>query len=143
MSDAIALIAEPDQALRHSMKQVLLRAGYEVFEIANALQLDVCLRAIPLLVAPSALLVLGAKLADHLTPAISGVAGQRARLGLADLQLVLTYQHGSLPGEPPLARDACRIAGLLEAPFDFGELHAIGLRCRTMPVADGSTNASA
>ena len=143
MSKAIALVAEPDHALRHLMRRVLLRSGYDVFEIANALQLEICLRAIPLLVAPSVFFVLGAKLAAHTAHRISDAASKRSRLGLPDIQVVLTHEPGGLASAPRLALSACRAAGVLEKPFDLRELRMMGLRCGAVPATDGSRNASA
>lgn len=128
MSNSVALLAEPDRALRDLMQRALSASGYEVFGSSNVLQVEVGLRVRPVYRARNLLYVLASRLAADCAPAISAATLQRARLGLPEAQLVLTYEFGTLTTAPEIAR--CNARGVLEKPFDLFELQALAFECR-------------
>lgn len=128
MSNSVALLAEPDQALHDLMQRALAGAGYEVFGSCNALQVEAGLRMRPVRGARNLLYVLASRLAADCALAIAQASLERAQLGLPEPQLVLTYEFGSLTSPPELA--GCVGRGVLEKPFDLYELQALAFECR-------------
>lgn len=141
MSNSVALLAEPDRALRDLMQRALAGAGYEVFGSSNVLQVEVGLRVRPVYRARNLLYVLASRLAADCAPAISAASLERAQLGLPEPQLVLTYEFGTLTSGPEIARCAAR--GILEKPFDLYELQAIAFECRDFLCEVGANGTSA
>jgi hypothetical protein len=143
VSQFVALIAEPDRALRDLMRRTLMVAGYQVFESSNVLQLEIGLRALSVFVAPNLLFVLGAQLAKPCVASISSAARERGRVGLAPPQLVLTYEFGNLATSPDLDLAPCLPRGSLEKPFDLYDLQTLAVECRLFQAALGANGASA
>jgi hypothetical protein len=130
VSNSVALLAEPDPALRELMQRTLTDAGYEVVESSNVMQLELGLRAQPVFGARNVLLVIGARLATQCGLVIAAVMLERAHMGLAEAQLILTYEFGTLPTRPPPPIRPCVPRGALEKPFDLYELQAMAFECR-------------
>jgi hypothetical protein len=128
VSNSVALLAEPDRALRDLMQRALAGAGYEVFASADALQVEIDLRVRPVNEARNLLYVLTSGLAADCAPAIAVAALQRAQNGLPEPQLLLTNEFGTLTSGPEIAH--CIGRGFLEKPFDLYELQAIAFECR-------------
>jgi DNA-binding response OmpR family regulator len=128
--NCVALLAEPDRALRSLMSRTLTAAGYVVAESSNELQLEAGLRVEPFLRARYALLVLAAQLATHSARHISTASRERVRAGLPHARVILTCEMGALAAlrQPELA--LCLWMGVLEKPFDLHELRSIALECR-------------
>jgi hypothetical protein len=130
VSNSVALLAEPDRALRDLMRQTLADAGYQVVESTNVLQLEVGLRVQPVLGARNVLLVIGARLATQCAVALAAVMLERAHAGLPRAHLILTYEFGTLATLPAPAIAPCVPRGALEKPFDLYELQALAFECR-------------
>ena len=128
MSNSVALVAEPDRALRELMQRALTAAGYEVFESSNVLQLEVGLRVRTVYRAKNLLYVLASRLVTRCLPAISAASLERAQLSLPEAQLILTCEFGTPTTAPNIPH--CRARGVLEKPFDLYELQAIAFECR-------------
>lgn len=71
MPNSVALVAEPDRALRDLMQRTLAAAGYEVFESSNIMQVEAGLRVRAVYRARNLPYVLAARLAADCAPAIS------------------------------------------------------------------------
>jgi hypothetical protein len=130
-----ALLADPDRALRDLMHRALVAADYEVIDSSNALQLEVGLRTSAVHDAKIALFVLGARLAAQCSASISAAARERARLALPPVQIILTFEFGTLATLPVPDLAPCVTRCSLEKPFDLLELRAIALECRRLPIA--------
>jgi hypothetical protein len=130
VSNSVAILAEPDRALRDLMQRTLADAGYEVIESSNFLQLEGALRAPQLLAARNVLLVIGARLATQCDLAIAAVMRERVHVRLPRAQVILTYEFGTLAALPPPAVAPCVPRGALEKPFDLYELQAMAFECR-------------
>lgn len=136
MSNSVALLAEPDRALRDLMQKTLTAAGYEVFESANVLQVEMGLRIRTVHRARNLLYVFASRLAARCVPTISATSLERAHLGLAEAQLILTCEFGTLTTAPDIAR--CLTRGVLEKPFDLYELQALAFECRDFLCESGT-----
>jgi hypothetical protein len=143
VSNSVALLAEPDRALRDLMRRTLAAAGYEVFESSNVLQLEVALRVRPVFGARNVLFVFGARLATDCALSISAATRERSRVGLPQAQLILTYEFGSLATLPPPGIAPCLARGVLEKPFDLYELQAMAFQCRDFLSESGANDPSA
>jgi hypothetical protein len=141
VSNSVALLAEPDRALRDLMQRTLVAAGYEVFETSNVPQVEVGLRVRAVYRAKNLLYVLAARLAAACAPAISAAALERANLGLPEAQLILTFELGTVAPPPVLAR--CVPRAVLEKPFDLHELQALAFECRDFLCESGVHGTSA
>jgi DNA-binding NtrC family response regulator len=140
VSNSVALLAEPDRALRHLMYGALTAAGYEVFESSNVAQVEVALRVRAVYRAKNLLCVLASKLAADCAPGISAAALERAQWGLPEAQVILTCEFGTLPMAPHITR--CQVRGVLEKPFDLYELQALAFECRDFLCESGANDAS-
>lgn len=141
MDKAVALISEPDWALRELMKRALRDAGFETLDSGSFVEFDLKLRSRSLRTASRALLVLADVLSSRSQPAISALAELRAADDLLQPQVVLTREFGSDSLEPPRALGGCTVAAVLEKPFDFSLFQAIAYRCRTSSPAGESAGA--
>jgi hypothetical protein len=126
--NSVALVAEPDRALRDLMQRTLAAAGYEVFESSNMMQLEAGLRVRAVYRARNLLYVLASRLAADCVPAISAASHERARLILPEAQLILTCELGALTTSRNIPH--CLPRGVLEKPFDLYELQALAFECR-------------
>lgn len=138
-----ALLAEPDRALRDLMRRTLAAAGYEVFESSNVLQLEVGLRVSTVFGSKNVVFVLGARLATQCALSITAAARERARVRLPHVQVILTYEFGTLTAMPHAELAPCVVRGILEKPFDLQDLQAMALECQHLSVASGANGASA
>jgi CheY-like chemotaxis protein len=139
--NCVALLAEPDRALRSLMSRMLTATGYVVAESSNELQLEAGLRVQPFLGARNALLVLALHLATRSARHISTASRERVRAGLPHAHVILTCEMGTLATLrlPDLA--ACVSVGVLEKPFDLHELRALSLKCLHPPKVSGDYGA--
>lgn len=129
--DPLALIADPDWAMRELMRRTLEQVGYAVVQSSNSLELDAALRARAGRSTPCVLLVVSGTLALASREVIDALADHRVEAGLPPPYVLLTCEFGTLNTciRPELPR--CVAVGLLEKPFDFGLLQGIAYRCRT------------
>jgi hypothetical protein len=141
VSNTVALLAEPDQALRDLMRRTLAGAGYEVIESSNGAQLEAALRIPTVCRARNLLYVLASRLATDRAPAISAATLERADSGLPEAQLILTYEFGAPKADPDLPGRLTR--GVLEKPFDLYELQAMAFECRNFLCESGTEGSSA
>ncbi|RYZ02021.1 MAG: hypothetical protein EOO73_33405 [Myxococcales bacterium] len=131
MDTAVALISEPDWAMRELMKRALTEAGFETLDSASPLELELKLRSPRLRTAPRALLVLADALCSRSQTALAALAALRAESELGEPQVLLTREFGTSPAEAPRDLGGCTVAAVLEKPFDFSLFQAIAYRCRT------------
>ena len=129
--DAVALISEPDEAMRELMTRALSEAGFETLETSTPLDLDLKLRSRRLRTAPHALVVLADILSSRYRPVLAALAKLRVEGELLEPQLVLTREFGTLCRDVPRELGGCAVSAVLEKPFDFAQLQAIAFRCRT------------
>jgi CheY-like chemotaxis protein len=128
---AVALISEPDWAMRELMKRALRDAGFETLDSGSFVEFDLKLRSRSLRTASCALLVLADVLSSRSQPAISALAELRAADELLEPQVMLTREFGSDQQEPPRDLGGCTIAAVLDKPFDLALFQAIAYRYRT------------
>jgi DNA-binding response OmpR family regulator len=128
MPHPVALVAEPDRALRDLLKKALASSGYDVFESESAVQLEVSLRVPSIMVAQRVLLVLSARLAAQAALSLRAAARERSRAGFTVIKLVLTHEFGDLNARHSIDLAPCEMAAELEKPFDFLELQAVAMR---------------
>lgn len=127
----MALISEADLAMRELMKRALAEVGFETLDSSSFVELDLKLRSHRLRDASSALLVLGDVMSSRSQPALAALAALRAGSALREPQVVLTREFGALSREAPRELGGCKVAAVLEKPFDFTLLQAIASRCCT------------
>jgi hypothetical protein len=135
--NSVALVAEPDRALRDLMRRTLSAAGYEVFESSNIMQLEAGLRVRAVYRARNLLYVLASEVAAECAAAISAASRERARLSLAEVQLILTCEFGRLTSVSNIPH--CSLRGVLEKTFDLYELQAMAFECRDF-LCESETN---
>lgn len=136
MDTAVALISEPDWALRELMKRALSEAGFETLDSSNFVEFDLKLRSRRLRTAPRALLVLSDVMSSRSQPSLSALSTLRAEGELVQPQVVLTREFGSPSREAPRDLGGCAVAAVLEKPFDFVLFQAIAYRYRTGSVTE-------
>lgn len=142
MDKAVALISEPDWAMRELMKRALQDAGFETLDSSSFVEFALKLRSRSLRTAPRALLVLADVLSSRSQSAIFALAEVRAADALLEPQVVLTREFGSDQQEPPRDLGGCTVAAVLEKPFDFSLFQAIAYRCRTSSPPSESVGAT-
>lgn len=136
MAASVALLAEPDRALRNLMHHALVGAGFEVVTSSAAVQVAATLRLVRL--APTLLCVLTEQLATSCEALLLVTAAERAQEGLPDASLILTRELGALS---TLHIGSWITRGVLEKPFDLFELQAMAFESRIFfggAVADGT-----
>lgn len=131
MDTAVALISEPDWAMRELMKRALSEAGFETLDSSTFVEFDLKLRSRRLRSAPRALLVLSDVMSSRSQPALSALSALRVAEELVEAQVVLTREFGSPSREAPQNLGGCTVAAVLEKPFDLTLFQAIAYRCRT------------
>jgi hypothetical protein len=122
------------------MRGALTAAGYEVFEASNVAQLEVTLRVRAVYRARNLLYVLASKLAADCASGVFASALERAQWEQPEVQMILTYEFGTLATGLDIAR--CRTRGLLEKPFELYELQALAFECRDFLCEAGATGTS-
>jgi hypothetical protein len=111
------------------MRDALSSGGGDVLESSNPSHLELSLRLQALLLPETVLLVLGVRLAAVSAFTIRALAHERTQRLLRPAHVVLTYEFGTLPtiAIPDLA--PCRMAAILEKPFDLQSLQGIASAC--------------
>jgi hypothetical protein len=130
---ALAVVAEPDSALRELIRRTIEGAGFVVLEVATQQHLDVVLRTRAAAVAPRVMLILPTTMVASCSPAVADWVAQRATYRCAPPCLLLTCEFGTLTEVPSPELDGCVSAGVLEKPFDFALLQGVAYRFRTFP----------
>jgi hypothetical protein len=118
----IAVVAEPDHALRALVVRVLRDAGYQIIEALDAHELAVALWTRPWLDAPAPLAVMSVALATLCAGALTVAAGQRARAGATQIRVILTYEMGTLATVAKPSLGPCEPLAIFEKPFDLDKL---------------------
>ncbi len=142
MDKAVALISEPDWAMRELMRRALEDAGFETLDSSSFVEFGLKLQSRRLRTAPRALLVLADTMSSRSQPVISALAAQRVAGDLQEPELLLTREFGSTAQDAPRDIGGCRVAAVLEKPFDFSLFQAIAYRCRTSSSAAHGTEAA-
>jgi CheY-like chemotaxis protein len=131
--EALALVADPDWAMRELMHRTLEQAGYSVLECASSLDLNAALRTRASRSAPCVFLVTTAAIALGSGDLLSSLGKERAATGQRVPEVLVTCEFGTLKSCPRPEFSDCVAVGILEKPFDFGMLKGIAYRCRTTP----------
>ncbi len=132
MSVALALIVERDAALRQLMSSSVARAGYDILECSNPLQLKVEAHSLPVVEVPKLLVVLSADVARECARELTALLRARASAGMPAFHAVFTCEFGAVQPLPVLGTYA--LMGVLEKPFELDELERIARGCR-LPAA--------
>jgi DNA-binding NtrC family response regulator len=122
---SLALIAEPDRALRFTLIGALRRAGYEVRDAANTLQLKLALFSNTLLLADDALLVLDRDLASQCLEDLVVLQRLRSRVSSPAARFVLLRDARDMRHLDVARLDRRQIAGVLAKPVDLTELESL------------------
>jgi hypothetical protein len=130
MQQAVALIGEPDPALRDLMRRALESADYAVFASASAAQLDAALRTRRVTQTPRALLVVSKAMFEACSGVVVAFTRWRTALGRPAPHVLLICEFGTLRNSSRPDLGECLSAGMLEKPFDLTLLRRIALRCR-------------
>jgi hypothetical protein len=139
--NSVALLAEPDRALRELMQRALTATGYEVFQCASIPDVEMAVRVRAVHRARNLLYVLASSLASDTASAISATSLERAHLSLPPAQLILTCDFGALRAVPDIPQ--CLARGVLEKPFDLYELQALAFECRDFLCESGASGTPA
>ncbi len=140
MSAVLALLAERDAALRDLMRQAVRRAGYDVLECSNPLQLKVELRSSSVVEARGLLVILSTDLASQCAGELTTLLRARSHAGLAAVHAAFTCEFGA-PQQPP-AVGGYELVGVLEKPFELGELERIARGCHALSRPTGAESGS-
>jgi CheY-like chemotaxis protein len=132
--EPLALVADPDWAMRELMLRTVEQAGYSVLECASSLHLNAALRTRASRTASSVFLVTSAAIASGSAELLSILGKERSGTGRSLPQVLVTCEFGTLKSAPRPEFSDCVSVGLLEKPFDFSLLQGIAYRCRTTPV---------
>ena len=124
-SAEVALVAETDAQPRGLLMRVLRESGYAVVAASSADQLELALRAGPLLEAASPVAVLGVWFAKRCAGALAVAAARRARAGLHELSVVLIYEQGTLTTVVRPSLGPCHLVAIFEKPLDFNQLSSV------------------
>jgi len=122
---AAALVAEGDSASCDLLYRMLREVGYQVVTAADAPQLDAALRRRDLPAASSLLAVVRADLATRCAAILRSLGALRVHCGLAELNVVLTYEAGTLGAVAMPSLVPCNLLGAVEKPFDLEELKTL------------------
>ncbi|HVY25698.1 MAG TPA: hypothetical protein VHB79_04075 [Polyangiaceae bacterium] len=132
----VAVIAETEASTRDALSVVLRDAGYEMKMATEPEELATVLQARPLVESRSPLLVLSVGLARRCAGALAALAAQRAREGAAEINLMLTYEPGTLTAVVRPSLGPCNLVGMFEKPLDLDELRSLART--TKLVAEGA-----
>jgi hypothetical protein len=138
VNTAVALISEPDWAMRELMKGALAEAGFETLDSSSLMEFDLKLQSSLLRSAPRALLVMADVTCSRSQPALAQLAALRLAGELLEPQVVLTREFGTPAGLSPHELGGCPVAAVLEKPFDLWVFQEIAFRCRTCGAVQGS-----
>ena len=119
------LLAETDGSLRALMRRSLAAQHGEVLESGTLSHLELSLQRPSLRVPEAVLLVLGVRLAMGSAFSIRALARERSDRLLPPARVVLTYEFGTLATLAAPDVTPCRMAGILEKPFDLHTLQGI------------------
>ena len=133
VKQALAIVAEPDWALRELIRRTIEGAGFVVLEVATPQHLEVVLHARAAAAAPRVMLIVPATMVASCSPAVADWVAQRATYRCAPPCLLVTCEFGTLNEVPRPELDGCVSAGVLEEPFDFALLQGMAYRFRTFP----------
>ena len=133
MHEPLALVADPDWAMRELMLRTVERAGYSVLECASSLHLNAALRTRASRSASCVFLVTSAAIALGSGDLLSDLGKERRSTGRLLPQVLVTCEFGTIKSCPRPEFSDCVSVGLLEKPFDFTLLQGIAYRCRTTP----------
>ena len=136
MPRPILLLAETDPSLRALMRNALSSAGGDVLESGTPSHLELSLRLQALLLPETVLLVLAVRLAIGSAFTIRALAHERAQRQLPPAHVLLTYEFGTLSTVPVPDLAPCRMAGILEKPFDLQTLQGIASSCLRQSASD-------
>lgn len=125
MSEREALIADSTSAMRELICDTLKTVGYHVTGAETAQELAGKVHEQKLLVARTALVVVGAKWTEQCAVPISVAASQRWRLQLPPLKVVVVHEWGTLSTVSHPHLKHCEVIAVLEKPFDLNDLEAI------------------
>ena len=131
MHEPLALVADPDWAMRELMRRTLDQAGYSVIECSSSLQLDAALRTRASRCTSCVLVVTSGAIALASRELVSSLGKERASMGRQLPHVLVTCEFGTIKTCARPEFTDCVSVGLLEKPFDFGLLQGIAYRCRT------------
>jgi hypothetical protein len=125
----LALVAETEARARDSLRAVLGDVGYAVAVVSGADELEAVLRTL-VIEAPSPLVVLSVGLARRCAGALTAAAALRARAGLPEISLILTYDPGTLTTVVRPSLGPCSLVAIFEKPLDLDELRSLSRTLR-------------
>lgn len=132
VQQALALVAEPDRAMRELMRGTIERAGFVVLEVAALHHLDVLLRTRVAAIAPRVVLVALADMVAACPLAVTKWVDHRVALRRPSPCVVLTCEFGTPRDAPSPDLNGCVSLGILERPFDLVRLQGMAYRARTL-----------
>ena len=133
MHEALALVADPDWAMRELMRRTLEHVGFSVLECSSSLDLNAGLRTRASRAAACVFLVTSSAIVLGSGDLLSALGKERGSTGRSLPQVLVTCEFGTLKSCPRPEFSECVSVGLLEKPFDFSLLQGIAYRCRTTP----------
>jgi hypothetical protein len=123
MATSLALVVEPDASLRHLMRDAVRRAGLDVIECSNPLQLKVEVRAPKVIEAAELFCVVSVDIARHCGPELTDLFRARVRHGRPEVRMGYTCEFCA--PQPPLSFSHCELVAMLEKPFALEELEEL------------------
>lgn len=133
VSEQLAVVAEPDWAMRELIRFTLEPIGFSILECSSSTQLSSVLRAEASRSALCVFVVATGAIASDSRAPLATLGKERAAMARTLPFVLTTCEFGTLESYSRPKLVDCVPVGLLEKPFDFALLHGIAERCRGSP----------